>query len=110
MLCVEADASAQSPAGPLSVVRPRPGPYSRSRPRRRLLPHPEPAQERVAVAAEPRAGRHAFEELDVSAAEHHVVHLERGAQALDHVLDAAPPLPAAPGLQPALADVVLVGP
>src|SRR5262249_10805424 len=83
--------------------------YARPHRPRRVPPHAEAAFERIGVVANAAPRRQLFQVLDVPAAEHDVVGLERGDEALDHITDMLPPLLLAPLLQPAVTHVVLVG-
>ena len=64
----------------------------------------------LALSPSRQPGGELFQLLHVAAAEHHLVRLERRAQALDDVEHRAPPLLLAETLEAADAEVVLVGP
>ena len=74
-----------------------------------LLPHAKPAQERIGVVAQPATGRQLVQLLGVAPTEDHVVGVEGVDHAFHRIGDVLLPLLLAQPLQPALAQVVLVG-
>jgi hypothetical protein len=80
-----------------------------SRPHRALLPQPEAALEGVAVGAAADFSRQFVDLVGVAAAEHDVIGLQRGEQALEHVIDLALPFFPAEALERGGADALLEG-
>src|SRR6202007_2425066 len=72
-----------------------------------LLPQPKSALERVGVGAEADLARQLLDLVDVSAAQHDVIRLQRCEQALQDVVDRALPFLLADALERRGADALL---
>src|SRR6266545_7838411 len=83
--------------------------FRRGRPLAWLLPQAKTPEEGVGVVAGPAAWRQPVELVDVAAPEDDVLRLERGDETTDDVLDVAPPLREAVGLQRGHSHVRLEG-